>query len=81
MDVSYFVAVCGVLLVGVNVGALWAVRRDRTWVQRGTGYWLAANLVLVGAGLGVPMAVGMLRAAVAVFSGEVTTPVVPHSTE
>ena len=68
-----FLGICGALLVGVNlVGLGLFLRYDRRVVQRWTSPWIAANLLLLGVGAGVPMVAGIVRAAVAVFSA--TTP-------
>ena len=52
-----------VLLNGAAVVAI-AIRRDREMVNRWTPRILAANLMLVGTGLGVPLAALMVRTAV-----------------
>jgi len=46
-----------VLVNGAALAALF-ITRDRTLVNRWTGHLLAANLVLAGAGLGVPLLAG-----------------------
>ncbi|HTS89702.1 MAG TPA: hypothetical protein VMG41_14515 [Gemmatimonadales bacterium] len=53
------------LLLAVNLGALGIVviTRSRALVDRWTGRWLAANLGLLGFGLGVPAVTGLLRLA------------------
>lgn len=56
-------AVLFVLLNGAVVAAI-AVSRSRTLVNRITPPWLAANVVLLGAGLGVPLLAGIARTAV-----------------
>ena len=59
-----------VLFVAVNAVALatFAVRRDRSLVQRWTSPWLATNLVLIGAGVGTPLLIGLAKFAVTAFS-------------
>ena len=52
-----------VLLNGAAVAVI-AVRRDREFVNRWTSRILAANLLLVGTGLGVPLVALMARTAV-----------------
>ena len=63
-------ALCATLFVSVNVGAaaLVVVKRDRRLVNRWTALWLAANLVLLGAGLGVPIAAKAVRLTIDAFS-------------
>lgn len=63
--------VCGTLFVLVNGLAIGAfmLKRDRSLVQRWTSPWLAANLLLIGAGAGVPLVAGLVKAAVAAVSG------------
>jgi hypothetical protein len=56
-------AVLFVLLNGAAVTVI-AVRRDREFVNRWTSRILAANLLLVGTGLGVPLVALMARTAV-----------------
>lgn len=48
------------VLNAAAVGALLLVR-DRGLVNRWTSRWLAANLALLGLGLGVPVLAGLLR--------------------
>jgi hypothetical protein len=63
--------ICALLFVAVNglaVGAL-MVKRDRSLVQRWTSPWLATNLLLLGAGAGVPLVTGALKLVVSVVAG------------
>ncbi len=63
--------ICALLFVAVNgiaVGAL-AIRRDRSLVQRWTSPWLATNLLLIGAGAGVPLVTGALKLVVSIVAG------------
>lgn len=59
-----------VLVNGVALAAMF-VTRDRTLVNRWTGRLLAANLVLVGTGLGVPLLTSMARLAITVITPSV----------
>ena len=52
-----------VLVNGAALAALF-ITRDRTLVNRWTGHLLAANLVLAGAGLGVPLLTSLARLAI-----------------
>jgi predicted tellurium resistance membrane protein TerC len=64
-----------VLLNGSAIAVL-AIRRDYTLVNRWTSRLLAANLVLLGTGLGLPLATTLARSvvmAVAPLSQGVTT--------
>ncbi len=63
---SVVVRVCLALFAVVNLGAIAAVvlRRDRALVQRWTAPWLATNAVLIGAGLGTPLLVGLTKLAI-----------------
>jgi hypothetical protein len=63
--------VAALLFVLVNAGAvaLVIVRRDRALVQRWTSPWLAANLLLLGAGIGVPTLAALAKLAVYAFAG------------
>ena len=56
-----------VLLNGTAV-ALVAIRRDRTMVNRWTSRWLAANIALLGAGAGIPLLTGLLRAGLSLLT-------------
>ena len=60
------VRVAAILFLALNVGAALAVaiRRDRYFVNRWTSPWLAANMTLVGAGLGAPLLTGVAKFAV-----------------
>ena len=60
-----------VLFVIVNAVALgvFAVKRDRALVQRWTSPWLATNLLLVGAGVGTPLLVGITKFAITALAG------------
>jgi len=60
-----------VLFVLVNAVALgvFAVKRDRALVQRWTSPWLATNFLLVGAGLGTPLLVGITKFAITAMAG------------
>ncbi len=68
---STIVRLCVVLLVVVNAVALavFAVKRDRSLVQRWTAPWLATNMVLVGAGVGTPLLVGITKFAITALAG------------
>jgi hypothetical protein len=59
------------LFVGINVAfaAVLAARRDRAVVQRWTAPWLAANLVLLGTGLGIPALTALARLVISVLVG------------
>ncbi len=51
------------LFLALNVGAVLAVgiKRDRSFVNKWTSPWLAANMTLVGVGLGAPLLIGMAK--------------------
>jgi hypothetical protein len=59
-----------ILFVGVNLAAAGAflARRDRALVQKWTAPWLAANALLIGAGLGTPLLVGLTKLAITAFT-------------
>ncbi len=59
-------ATCAVLFLALNGGAAatFLLKRDRGLVNRWTARWLAANLALLGAGLGVPLVAKVVRATV-----------------
>lgn len=63
-------ALCATLFVVMNTAAvaLIFVKRDRGIVNRWTARWVAANLVLIGAGLGVPVAAKVVRVTVDALS-------------
>ena len=60
-----------VLFVLVNAVALgaFAVKRDRALVQRWTSPWLATNVLLIGAGVGTPLLVGITKFAITALAG------------
>jgi hypothetical protein len=60
-----------VLFVVINAVALgvFSVRRDRALVQRWTSPWLAANILVVGAGVGTPLLVGITKFAITALAG------------
>jgi len=60
-----------VLFVVVNAVALavFAVKRDRGLVQRWTSPWLATNVVLIGAGVGTPLLIGITKLAISALAG------------
>jgi zinc transporter ZupT len=60
-------AVAFVILNGVAVAALF-LTKDRALVNRWTGRVLAANLVLVGTGVGVPLIAAASRLAISVVT-------------
>ncbi len=66
------------LFVAINAAAVAviAIRRDRQLVNRWTSRLLAANLVLAGTGLGVPLAAHTIRALIWMAS-----PVLPAVTQ
>ena len=63
-------ALCATLFVLMNGAAVAIVfaKRDRGLVNRWTARWLAANMLLVGAGAGVPLAAKLVRMTVDAFS-------------
>lgn len=63
---SIVVRLCIFLFVALNVGivGLLLVRRDRSLVQKWTSPWLAGNVVLIAAGFGTPLLVGLTKLAV-----------------
>ncbi|HEV8366048.1 MAG TPA: hypothetical protein VGQ52_21200 [Gemmatimonadaceae bacterium] len=67
-------ALCAILFVALNVGAVMLVvmKRDRAMVNRWTARWLAANFALLGAGLGMPLAAKVVHATVDAFSASRT---------
>jgi hypothetical protein len=69
-------ALCATLFVVMNAGAIALVvaKRDRGLVNRWTARWLAANLALVGAGLGVPVAAKVVRLTVVAFGASKSLP-------
>jgi len=69
-------ALCATLFVLMNAGAIALVvaKRDRGLVNRWTARWLAANLALVGAGLGVPVAAKVVRLTVDAFAASKSLP-------
>lgn len=60
-----------VLFVVINAVALgvFSVRRDRTLVQKWTSPWLAANFLVIGAGVGTPLLVGITKFAITALAG------------
>ena len=67
---------CATLFVLLNAGAIALViaKKDRGLVNRWTARWLAANLPLVGAGLGVPVVAKVVRLTVAAFAASKSLP-------
>jgi len=62
------VAIYGFVAVNaVAIGAV-LVTRNRAVVQRWTSPWLAANLFLLGTGVGVPVAASLCKSAVQVVA-------------
>lgn len=63
--------VAATLFLALNVGAalVVAARRDRALIQRWTSPWLAGNLLLLGAGLGVPALAAVAKLVVYAFAG------------
>jgi hypothetical protein len=63
---STVVRVSIVLFAAVNIAAagVFLSRKDRRLVQKWTGPWLATNALLIGAGLGTPLVVGITKLAV-----------------
>lgn len=74
-------ALCATLFVALNVGAVMLVvmKRDRGLVNRWTARWLAANLTLLGAGLGVPLAAKVVHVTVDAFTMSRTLAAPPAS--
>ena len=69
-------ALCATLFVVMNAAAvaLVVLKRDRGLVNRWTARWLAANLALLGAGLGVPVAAKVVRVTADAFAASRTLP-------
>ena len=65
-----------VLINGVAIAALLA-NRSRTLVQRWTSPWLAANLLLLGVGAGVPLLTGICKSVVQAISPALVVQVAP----
>ena len=63
-------AFCATLFVLLNTAAvaLIFVKRDRGLVNRWTARWLAANIMLIGSGVGVPLVAKVVRMTVDAFS-------------
>jgi hypothetical protein len=57
------------LALNATMATILVVRRDRALVQKYGSPWLAANLVLIGAGVGTPLLVGLTKFAVNMMSG------------
>ncbi|HJU74453.1 MAG TPA: hypothetical protein VJ717_11965 [Gemmatimonadaceae bacterium] len=74
-------ALSATLFVLMNAAAIALVvaKRDRAIVNRWTARWLAANMLLLGAGIGVPIAAKVVRITVDAFSSAPT--VVPANDE
>ncbi len=76
-------ALCTTLFVVMNAGAIALVvaRKDRGLVNRWTARWLAANLALIGAGVGVPVAAKVMRMTIDAFaaSRDLPLPADPES--
>lgn len=51
-----------------------ALRRNQAFINRWTSHWLAANLVALSLGAGVPLATGLVRMAVAALPDGTTVP-------
>jgi len=68
---STVVRLCALLFVVVNAVALgvFAVKKDRSLVQRWTSPWLATNFLLIGAGIGTPLVVGITKFAITALMG------------
>ncbi|MGQ0640449.1 MAG: hypothetical protein ACT4P6_06710 [Gemmatimonadaceae bacterium] len=75
-------ALCAMLFVVMNAGAVALVvaRRDRGFVNRWTARWLGANLAVIGAGVGVPIAAKVVRMTADAFAASRSLPV-PNSGE
>jgi hypothetical protein len=69
-------ALCATLLIVMNAAAVALVlaKRDRGIVNRWTARWLAANIALIGTGLGVPTAAKVVRMTVDAFSASRSLP-------
>lgn len=70
-SVAVTVAVAGFITVNaVAIGTI-LLTRSRAVIQRWTSPWLAANLFLVGAGVGVPVAASLCQSVVHVVTAAV----------
>jgi hypothetical protein len=56
------------VLLNATAVALVFAKRDRAMVNRWTARWVAANLVLIGAGVGLPVAAQVTRMTLAAIS-------------
>jgi hypothetical protein len=67
--------VSAALFVALNLAAaaVFLTWRDRSLVQRWTSPWLAANLILIGTGAGIPALAAMARIVVYAFAGAAGT--------
>jgi hypothetical protein len=65
---AFTLSAWGFVILNVAGVAVIAWKRDRVMVNRWTSRFLAANLVLLGTGLGVPVAALALRSAIVTLS-------------
>jgi len=71
----------GFVLVNAAAVAAVVLTKDRTLVNRWTGRILAANLVLVGTGIGIPLVAAASRFAIAVVTPAKSTLIPAIDTE
>lgn len=71
------------LFVVLNAGAvaLVALTRDRRLVNRWTARWLAVNVLLIGAGVGVPVAAKVVRLTIDALAATKAMKSPPQDTE
>jgi shikimate kinase len=60
--------------VNLTAAAVVVFTRNRSLVQRFTSPWLAANIILLGTGVGVPLAAGLAKSVVEVVGTAVVQP-------
>lgn len=63
-QVSFTVSLWAFLLLNGGAALLIAATRRRDLVQKFTSPWLAANILLLGTGVGVPMVAGVAKSVV-----------------
>ena len=60
------------LVINGTAAAAFLLHRDRSWVNRWTGRILAADILLLGTGVGVPLVAGLTRLTVTAVTTSMT---------
>lgn len=72
-QLAFSVSLWAFVAVNATAAAVVVITRNRSLVQRYTSPWLAANIILLGTGVGVPLVAGVAKSVVEVVGTAVVS--------